>query len=160
MEDLASNGESVRGKVLHITCALCTQGPMDEVGQQVFKDWWEMVSFHLRFTSPDVSSPPLALSKCLHRQKIRLRRVGAIRQWSGEVRIDVGYRPTQFYLSLVRDTVSSYVIRVLVCSVPIIIVSQVHAMPYWIHSNIPCDTTTAHPRVSVVFKTHPTTPSL
>ena len=44
MEDLASNGESVRGKVLHITCALCTQGPMDEVGQQVFKDWWEMVS--------------------------------------------------------------------------------------------------------------------
>jgi hypothetical protein len=50
MEDLASNGESVKGKVFHITCALCTQGPLDDIGQQLFKDWWEMVSTQRRST--------------------------------------------------------------------------------------------------------------
>jgi hypothetical protein len=44
MEELASNGESVRGKVFHIACALCVQGPMDGPGQEVFKSWCEMVS--------------------------------------------------------------------------------------------------------------------
>jgi hypothetical protein len=46
VEDLASNGESMRGKVFHIACALCAQvgGGVDERGQELIKDWCNMVS--------------------------------------------------------------------------------------------------------------------
>lgn len=39
VEDLASNGESVRGKVFHIACALCAQG--SEADQELIRDWCE-----------------------------------------------------------------------------------------------------------------------
>lgn len=45
VEDLASNGESMRGKVFHIACALFAQGStVDEQGQELIKDWCNMVS--------------------------------------------------------------------------------------------------------------------
>lgn len=45
VEDLASNGESMRGKVFHIACALFAQGStVDEQGQDLIKDWCNMVS--------------------------------------------------------------------------------------------------------------------
>jgi hypothetical protein len=44
VEDLASNGESMRGKVFHIACALFAQGStVDEQGQELIKDWCNMV---------------------------------------------------------------------------------------------------------------------
>ncbi|KAK4687599.1 hypothetical protein P7C73_g2514, partial [Tremellales sp. Uapishka_1] len=44
VEDLASNGESVRGKVIHIACALCSQNPGNGADQELIKDWCNMLS--------------------------------------------------------------------------------------------------------------------
>jgi hypothetical protein len=43
VEDLASNGESVRGKVFHIACALCTQAMGNDADQELIRDWCNMV---------------------------------------------------------------------------------------------------------------------
>jgi len=43
VEDLASNGESVRGKVFHIACALCAQVPGNDSDQELIRDWCNMV---------------------------------------------------------------------------------------------------------------------
>ncbi|OCF36130.1 hypothetical protein I317_06884 [Kwoniella heveanensis CBS 569] len=44
VEDLASNGESVRCKIFHIVCALCSQDPASGVDQDLIRDWYNMVS--------------------------------------------------------------------------------------------------------------------
>lgn len=44
VEDLASNGESVRAKVFHIVTALCTQVPATDLNYDLVRDWCNMVS--------------------------------------------------------------------------------------------------------------------
>ncbi|WWC65478.1 uncharacterized protein I303_108096 [Kwoniella dejecticola CBS 10117] len=44
VEDLASNGESVRSKIFHIVCALCDQNPASAVDQGLIWDWYNMFS--------------------------------------------------------------------------------------------------------------------
>ncbi|WVQ93818.1 hypothetical protein IAU59_000896 [Kwoniella sp. CBS 9459] len=44
VEDLASNGESVRSKIFHIVCALCSQDPASGVDQDLIRDWYNMFS--------------------------------------------------------------------------------------------------------------------
>ncbi|WWC92058.1 uncharacterized protein L201_007012 [Kwoniella dendrophila CBS 6074] len=44
VEDLASNGESVRCKIFHIVCALCDQKPANGVDQDLIWDWYSMFS--------------------------------------------------------------------------------------------------------------------
>ena len=44
VEDLASNGESVRGKVFHIACALVVQSPGSIGDQELIRDWCNMAS--------------------------------------------------------------------------------------------------------------------
>ncbi|ORY28818.1 hypothetical protein BCR39DRAFT_534017 [Naematelia encephala] len=73
VEDLASNGESVRGKVFHIACALCAQSPGNHADQELIKDWCNMFSaisfvqmpppppdaaLDSRANSPPVMGPP------------------------------------------------------------------------------------------------------
>jgi hypothetical protein len=61
VEDLASNGESVRAKVFHIACALCAQTPnANNSDQELIRDWCNMVSFNLAshgFRPPISKSP-------------------------------------------------------------------------------------------------------
>ena len=45
VEDLASNGESVRTKIFHIVCALCDQKPAMGMDQDLILDWYNMVSW-------------------------------------------------------------------------------------------------------------------
>ncbi|KAK9897844.1 hypothetical protein P389DRAFT_62398 [Cystobasidium minutum MCA 4210] len=42
VEDLASNGESVRAKVFHIVTALCTQVPATDLNYDLVRDWCNM----------------------------------------------------------------------------------------------------------------------
>lgn len=44
VEDLASNGESVRAKVFHIACALCGQASTPGTDSDLVRDWCDMVS--------------------------------------------------------------------------------------------------------------------
>ncbi|TXT04955.1 hypothetical protein VHUM_04038 [Vanrija humicola] len=44
VEDLASNGESVRGKVFHIACALCGQAGSPGTDTDLVRDWCDMFS--------------------------------------------------------------------------------------------------------------------
>ncbi|WWC95031.1 hypothetical protein V866_001883 [Kwoniella sp. B9012] len=44
LEDLASNGESVRSKIFHIVCALCDQKPTGGVDHGLICDWYSMFS--------------------------------------------------------------------------------------------------------------------
>jgi len=44
VEDVAANGESVRGKVFHIACALCGQASTPGTDTDLVRDWCDMVS--------------------------------------------------------------------------------------------------------------------
>ncbi|WRT66016.1 uncharacterized protein IL334_002967 [Kwoniella shivajii] len=44
VEDLASNGESVRCKIFHIVCALYLQNPASGLDQDLIRDWYNMFS--------------------------------------------------------------------------------------------------------------------
>lgn len=44
VEDLASNGESVRVKVFHIACALCGQASTPGTDTDLVRDWCDMFS--------------------------------------------------------------------------------------------------------------------
>lgn len=76
MEDLASNGESVRGKVFHIACALCAQSPRNEADQELIRDWCEMVSPALcaERRGSVVDHPPRSLHGISSARRSRRRR--------------------------------------------------------------------------------------
>ncbi|ORX39389.1 fungal-specific transcription factor domain-domain-containing protein [Kockovaella imperatae] len=62
VEDLASNGESVRGKVFHIACALCAaQGTDNQSSQDLIKDWCNMFSAisYVQMPPPPPGAPAL-----------------------------------------------------------------------------------------------------
>lgn len=59
VEDLASNGESVRAKVFHIVTTLCTQVPATDLNYDLVRDWCNMVRFYF---SPSLPSESLDMS--------------------------------------------------------------------------------------------------
>ena len=61
VDDLASNGESVRAKVFHIACALCSQIGASETDQELIRDWCNMVSVGASPTH--VAHPPSSDSR-------------------------------------------------------------------------------------------------
>lgn len=80
VEDLASNGESVRAKVFHIACALCGQASTPGTDTDLVRDWCDMVSAVLlyHYPTPTPSSPaantssrPSPLFRCPFRRRTR-----------------------------------------------------------------------------------------
>ncbi|BEI87105.1 hypothetical protein CcaverHIS002_0704510 [Cutaneotrichosporon cavernicola] len=59
VEDLASNGESVRGKVFHIACALCGQASTPGTDSDLVRDWCDMFSTITFVQMPVPADPPL-----------------------------------------------------------------------------------------------------
>lgn len=65
VEDLASNGESVRAKVFHIACALCAQTPnANNSDQELIRDWCNMVSSTLASHCLPTSKSPVWSCSC------------------------------------------------------------------------------------------------
>lgn len=65
VEDLASNGESVRAKVFHIVTTLCTQVPATDLNYDLVRDWCNMVRSHF-------PPSPLNLLTCMIWQQKRV----------------------------------------------------------------------------------------
>ncbi|KLT40106.1 hypothetical protein CC85DRAFT_162721 [Cutaneotrichosporon oleaginosum] len=59
VEDLASNGESVRAKVFHIACALCGQASTPGTDSDLVRDWCDMFSTITFVQMPVPADAPL-----------------------------------------------------------------------------------------------------
>lgn len=82
VEDLASNGESVRAKAFHIACALCGQASTPGTDTDLVRDWCDMVSAlpPVGFWVADISSPPSRSCRCRCHRPMRRSTAGRIRR--------------------------------------------------------------------------------